>query len=127
MTIYIEKNNITCCRKAEKDIKRKKEAVLLDNVFVPSALVFVPSGQILSNINAISRCIGMKTMIKMTSDRGKPTKKKEKRNNIRWDSIYANKISFRFIDKLLSIFSTHLFNEIDTFQSHGISRCTEII
>ena len=41
---------------------------------------------------------------KATSDKGKPPKKKVKRNNIRWDAIYANKISFRFIDKLLSTF-----------------------
>ena len=39
-----------------------------------------------------------------TSDKGKPPKKEAKRNNIRWDAIYANKISFRFIDKLLSTF-----------------------
>ena len=41
---------------------------------------------------------------KTTSDKGKPPKKKEKRNNIRWDAIYANKISFHFIDKILSTF-----------------------
>ena len=41
---------------------------------------------------------------KMTSDKGKPPKKKAKRNNIRWDAIYANKISFHFIDKLFSTF-----------------------
>ena len=40
----------------------------------------------------------------MTFDKGKPPKKKEKRNNIRWDAIYTNKISIRFIDKLLSTF-----------------------
>ena len=53
-----------------------------------------------------------------TSDLGKPPKKKAKRNNIRWDAIYANKISFRFIDKLLSTFP-RFFNEIDTSQSPG--------
>ena len=37
---------------------------------------------------------------KTTSNKGKPPKKKAKRNNIRWDDIYANKISFRSIDKL---------------------------
>ena len=41
---------------------------------------------------------------KTTSDMGKHPKKKAKRNNIRWDAIYANKISFRFINKLLSTF-----------------------
>ena len=40
---------------------------------------------------------------KTTSDKGKPPKEKAKRNNIRWDAIYANKISFRF-DKLSSTF-----------------------
>ena len=29
---------------------------------------------------------------KTTSDKGKRPKKKAKRNNIRWDAIYANKI-----------------------------------
>ena len=43
----------------------------------------------------------------------KPLKKKAKRNNIRWDAIFADKISFPFINKLL--------DEIDT------SPCTEII
>ena len=41
---------------------------------------------------------------KTTSDKGKPPKKETKGNNIRWDAIYVNKISFRFIDKLLSTF-----------------------
>ena len=43
-----------------------------------------------------------------SSDKGKPPKKKAKRNNIRWDVIYANKICFRFIDKLLSTFPRSL-------------------
>ena len=45
---------------------------------------------------------------KTSSDKGKPPKKKAKRNNIRWDVIYANKICFRFIDKLLSTFPRFL-------------------
>ena len=57
------------------------------------------SGTNFVNKNAIS-----KMKFKTTSDKVKPPKKKAKRNNIRWDTIYANKISFRFIDKLLSTF-----------------------
>ena len=41
---------------------------------------------------------------KTASDKGKSPKKKAKRNNIRWDAIYGNKISFRFINKLLLTF-----------------------
>ena len=42
---------------------------------------------------------------KTSFDQVKPPKKKAKKEtNIRWDAIYANKISFRFIDKLLSTF-----------------------
>ena len=62
---------------------------------------------------------------KTSSDQEKPPKKKAKRNNIRWDAIYANKISFRFIDKLLSTFQ-RFFDKIDTSRSPGTSRCTEI-
>ena len=50
------------------------------------------------------RNISVHRKFKTTSDMGKPPKKKAKRNNIDWDAIYANKISFRFIDKLLSTF-----------------------
>ena len=46
----------------------------------------------------------VKWNLKRRLTKGKPPKKKAKRNNIRWDAIYANKISFRFIDKLLSTF-----------------------
>ena len=31
---------------------------------------------------------------------------KAKRNNIRWDAMYVNKITFRFIDKFIINFST---------------------
>ena len=47
---------------------------------------------------------------KATSDlQVKPQKKQAKRNKIRWDAIYANKIIFPFIDKLLSTFSRFFF------------------
>ena len=47
---------------------------------------------------------------KTTSDlQVKPQKKQAKRNNIRWDAIYANEISFPFIDKLLSTFPRFFF------------------
>ena len=54
-------------------------------------------------------------------------KNKAKRNNIRWDAIYANKISFRFIDKLLYQRFHAFLNEIDTSRSPETSWCTEII
>ena len=46
----------------------------------------------------------VKWNLKRRATRENLKKKKAKRNNIRWDAIYANKISFRFIDKLLSTF-----------------------
>ena len=67
-------------------------------------------------------------------------KKKTKRNNIRWDAIYANKISLPFIDKLLStfprffewnrhipVYRDHIYPGWDTSWATGTSRFTEII
>ena len=72
--------------------------------------------------------------------------KKAKRYNIRWDALYANKISFRFIDKLLStfprffecnrhipvtrdipVYRDHIYPGRNTSRATGTSRYTGII
>ena len=63
---------------------------------------------------------------KTTSDKGKPPKKKAKRNNIRWDAFMRTKLVFVLLSNYYQLFHA-LFNEIDTSRSSGTSRCTEII
>ena len=57
---------------------------------------------------------------KTTSDKGIPQNKKAKRNNIRWNAIYANEISFRFNNLIISF--SKMFSRVTGLFSSFFSR-----